>query len=200
MRRSNFMHKVGVPGLVVVGLVGLGLVLAAALAQEPAALPLAPPGPPAAPSAPPTAPKPGSVTPPGIPSGKALAEEDYKGFTIKAVAMSAGGEHQLAGAIEKEIGGELKTYNFVRADKFSSRDDATAMSLAKGRQLVDEQGDGLVAFVGLHHRVHVRALDDNVALRLETRADCLLGVAFEFDAQAPDPMDELAVRRAARTA
>jgi hypothetical protein len=74
---------------------------------------------------------------------KALAEEDYKGFTIKAVAMSAGGEHQLAGAIEKEIGGELKTYNFVRADKFSSRDDATAMSLAKGRQLVDEQGDKL---------------------------------------------------------
>jgi hypothetical protein len=74
---------------------------------------------------------------------KALAEEDYKGFTIKAVAMSAGSEHQLAGAIEKEIGGELKSYKFVRADKFTSREDATAMSLAKGRQLVDEQGDKL---------------------------------------------------------
>lgn len=80
----------------------------------------------------------------GAASGdKALAEEDYKGFTLKAVAMSAGSEHQLAGAIEKEIGGELKTYKFVRADKFASREDATAMSLAKGRQLVDEQGDKL---------------------------------------------------------
>ena len=72
-----------------------------------------------------------------------LAQEDYKGFTLKAVAMSAGSEHQLAGAIEKEINGELKTYSFVRADKFTSREDATAMSLAKGRQLVDEQGDKL---------------------------------------------------------
>lgn len=74
---------------------------------------------------------------------KALAQEDYKGFVIKAIAMSSGSEHQLAGTIEKEIGGELKTYKFVRADKFSSREDATSLSLAKGRQLVDEQGDQL---------------------------------------------------------
>lgn len=72
-----------------------------------------------------------------------LAQEDYKGFIIKAVSMTAGAEHQLAGSIEKEIGGTLKTYSFVRADKFASRDEAASISLAKGRQLVDEQGDKL---------------------------------------------------------
>ena len=84
----------------------------------------------------------GSSGEPSAPA-KAAAEEEYKGYLIKATPTAVGGEHQLAGSIEKQVGGELKTYNFVRADKFSSRDDATAMSLAKGRQLVDEQGDKL---------------------------------------------------------
>lgn len=73
-----------------------------------------------------------------------LATEEYKGYTIKAVAMQSGSEHQLAGAVEKTAeDGEIKTHNFVRADKFGSRDDAIAASLGKGRQLVDEQGDAL---------------------------------------------------------
>ncbi|HVX79985.1 MAG TPA: HlyU family transcriptional regulator [Devosiaceae bacterium] len=74
---------------------------------------------------------------------KAAAEEDYKGFTIKATPMAVGSEHQLSGTIEKEIGGELKTYTFVRADRLASRDEAASRALAKGRQLVDEQGEKL---------------------------------------------------------
>jgi hypothetical protein len=54
-----------------------------------------------------------------------------------------GSEHQLSGTIEKEIGGELKTYTFVRADRLASRDEAASRALAKGRQLVDEQGEKL---------------------------------------------------------
>lgn len=74
----------------------------------------------------------------------ALAREEYKGYTIKAVAMQSGSEHQLAGAVEKAgEDGEVKVHNFVRADKFGSRDDAVAASLGKARQLVDEQGDAL---------------------------------------------------------
>lgn len=69
------------------------------------------------------------------------AMEEYKGFTIKAALMQAGGEHQLAGTIEKDVGGELKIYKFIRADKFSSKDDAAAAALGKGRQIIDEQGD-----------------------------------------------------------
>ena len=44
-------------------------------------------------------------------------------------------EYQLAGTIEKEIGGETKSYKFVRADRFTSRDDMSSIALAKGRQM-----------------------------------------------------------------
>ena len=72
-----------------------------------------------------------------------LGEESYKGFLIKAISMPVGSEFQLSGTIEKDIGGELKTYRFVRADRLSNRDEAATVSINKGRQLVDEQGDKL---------------------------------------------------------
>ncbi len=72
-----------------------------------------------------------------------VGEESYKGHTIKAITMMNGREYQLAGTIEKEIGGELRTYQFVRADRFASRDDMVGIALSKGRQIIDEQGDGI---------------------------------------------------------
>jgi hypothetical protein len=74
---------------------------------------------------------------------KVFGEESYKGFLIKAIEMKAGSELQLAGTIEKEVDGELKTYRFVRADRMSSRDDLVALALSKGRQIIDEQGEGI---------------------------------------------------------
>jgi hypothetical protein len=71
--------------------------------------------------------------------------EEYKGFTIRPTPMPAGSEFQLAGTIEKTIGGELKTYKFVRADRMSSRDEAASLALAKGRQIIDEQGEKMFA-------------------------------------------------------
>lgn len=73
----------------------------------------------------------------------AQAGEEYKGFVIRPTLMQAGSEYQLAGQIEMEIDGELKTYKFVRADRMSSRDDAIAFALAKGKQIVDEQGKAM---------------------------------------------------------
>ena len=72
-----------------------------------------------------------------------VGEESYKGFTVKALIMQAGSEYQLAGMIEKEIGGELQSYKFVRADRFSSKEDVVSFALAKGRQIIDEQGEGI---------------------------------------------------------
>ena len=69
--------------------------------------------------------------------------EDYKGFTIRATPMSVGSEYQLAGRIEKEIDGEMKVHEFVRADRLNSRDEAVSFALAKARQIIDEQGNGL---------------------------------------------------------
>ena len=70
-----------------------------------------------------------------------MGEESYKGFTIKAIEMKAGGELQLAGLIEKDIGGELKSYRYIRAERMSSREDLVALALSKGRQIIDEQGE-----------------------------------------------------------
>lgn len=67
--------------------------------------------------------------------------EDYKGFTITPVTMAAGSEFQLAGRIEKDIDGTVQRHDFVRADRFSSKTEAASMALAKGRQIVDEQGE-----------------------------------------------------------
>jgi len=74
---------------------------------------------------------------------KAAAEDEYKGFVIKAVSMAVNGEHQLAGTIEKQFGTEVKTYRFVRADRLSTREEAASRALDKGRQIIDEQGDKL---------------------------------------------------------
>ena len=69
--------------------------------------------------------------------------EEYKGFTIRPNLMSVGSEFQLAGRIEKEVDGEMMVYDFVRADRMSSREDAETLALAKARQIIDEQGVSL---------------------------------------------------------
>lgn len=78
---------------------------------------------------------------PKMPGETVGGQDSYNGFTIKALLMQVGGEYQLAGLIEKELGGALQSYKFVRADRMSSRDDAVALALSKGRQIIDEQGD-----------------------------------------------------------
>ena len=74
---------------------------------------------------------------------KAVKEIEHKGFTIRAVPYKEGGQFQTAGTIAKEIGGILKEQRFVRVDRFTSLDEAADFSLLKGRQIVDEQGDGV---------------------------------------------------------
>lgn len=66
---------------------------------------------------------------------------EYKGFVIKAKPFKADGQHQLAGSIEKEIDGTLREYSFIRVDRFPALEDAVEFTLAKGRQIVDEQGE-----------------------------------------------------------
>ena len=66
---------------------------------------------------------------------------EYNGFTIRAAPYKSEGQYQTAGVVEKEIAGERKEHKFIRADRFPSLDDAVEFSLAKGRQIVDEQGE-----------------------------------------------------------
>ncbi len=73
----------------------------------------------------------------------AAAAIDHKGFTITATPFRNEGQFQTAGTVTKTIDGVVKEHKFIRADRHASMEDAVTFSLAKGRQIVDEQGDRL---------------------------------------------------------
>ena len=78
--------------------------------------------------------------------GAPAAEIEHKGFTVRATPYrTEGGQYQTAGTVLKTIDGEERQHAFVRADRFASEEDATAFSLQKGRQIVDEQGERVFA-------------------------------------------------------
>lgn len=82
-------------------------------------------------------------------SAKPTAEIEHGGFTIRAEPYRAeGGQFQTAGTVVKVVDGETREHRFVRADRFAGVEDATQFALAKGRQLVDEQGERLFRSTG----------------------------------------------------
>ncbi|MGL4494735.1 MAG: HlyU family transcriptional regulator [Beijerinckiaceae bacterium] len=80
--------------------------------------------------------------------GSAKAEPEataveHNGFTIRATPYAEGGQYQLCGVIEKEVGGEVKTHRFVRAEKFPGRAEAEEFTVQKARQIIDQMGERL---------------------------------------------------------
>jgi hypothetical protein len=69
------------------------------------------------------------------------AAEDYKGYAVAATPFPAEGQFQVSGTITKDIEGAPKTHKFIRADRFSSREEAASFSLVKARQIIDQTGD-----------------------------------------------------------
>ena len=67
----------------------------------------------------------------------------YKDFTITADPMREGDQYRISARIEREIGGELKSHHLIRADTMGDRDQAVEASIAKAKQMIDEQGNGL---------------------------------------------------------
>ena len=67
--------------------------------------------------------------------------ETYNNFRIFPAPQSDGGGYRIAGRIEKEIGGEMKSQTFLRADICQSREEADRLSILKAKQIIDEQGD-----------------------------------------------------------
>ncbi|WP_170429067.1 HlyU family transcriptional regulator [Ruegeria arenilitoris] len=65
----------------------------------------------------------------------------YNGFEIFPDLMSEGSKYRLLARIEKTIDGDRKTYTVIRADVFDSRDQAESISIAKAKQVIDEQGE-----------------------------------------------------------
>ncbi len=70
-----------------------------------------------------------------------VAAEDYKGFRIVPEPMKDGGQFRIAARIEKAVGGEVRVHKLIRADTMAGYDQAVAASVAKARQMIDEQGE-----------------------------------------------------------
>ncbi|WP_457090878.1 HlyU family transcriptional regulator [Microvirga sp. P5_D2] len=78
----------------------------------------------------------------GTPASEPLAEAvEYKGFRIRPAPYPAKGQFQTAGVIEKDFEAGMKEHRFVRAETHASKDDAATFAIAKGKQIIDEQGD-----------------------------------------------------------
>jgi hypothetical protein len=78
------------------------------------------------------------------PGGAAPAKQvEHKGFLVSATPYKADGQYQTCGVVTKEVDGVVKEHRFIRADRFAGLDDAVDISIKKGIQLVDEQGERL---------------------------------------------------------
>ena len=69
--------------------------------------------------------------------------EDYKSFRITPEPIREGSQFRIAARIEKTIDGTPRRHQLIRADTMGALDEATAISLGKARQIIDEQGDKL---------------------------------------------------------
>lgn len=78
-------------------------------------------------------------------SEQAIAETlEYKGLTIEAAPIKEGSQYRTAGFISGELEGENYRVPFIRADNSTDKQAAVDHSIAKGRQIIDEQGTGLL--------------------------------------------------------
>lgn len=69
--------------------------------------------------------------------------ESYKGFRIFAEPVKAAGGFRVGARIEKEIGGEIRSHNLIRADVCESEDTARDVSTRKAKALIDQRGEAL---------------------------------------------------------
>ena len=64
-------------------------------------------------------------------------------YAVYATPMKEGGQWRLAGRIESDSPNGLLVRRFIRADIFSSQDDAIETTFRKAKQIIDQHGSGL---------------------------------------------------------
>ncbi len=67
----------------------------------------------------------------------------YNDCLIYPAPIAEGGQYRLAGRIEKEVNGETLVRHIIRADMFSSLDDAVTFTVRKAEQIIDQNGASL---------------------------------------------------------
>lgn len=68
---------------------------------------------------------------------------EYKGYTIRPASRREGSQWLTVGVISKDLAGEVKDHQFIRADMYASKEDADACAIRKAKQIIEEQGDKL---------------------------------------------------------
>ena len=69
--------------------------------------------------------------------------EEFKGFMIFATPIRDGKCYRIGARIEKEVDGTVQVHQLIRADVLQDEQDACAASVAKAKQMINEQGVGL---------------------------------------------------------
>jgi hypothetical protein len=69
----------------------------------------------------------------------------YGDCTIYPAPIREGSQFRLAGRIEKLVGGDTLVRSFVRADMFTTMDDAVEYTVKKAQQIIDQNGAALFA-------------------------------------------------------
>ena len=65
--------------------------------------------------------------------------EEFQGFTITPSPERVGTNWRIGAVIEKDG----KSHHLIRADQLSAREDCDRASIAKAKQMIQEQGDRL---------------------------------------------------------
>lgn len=71
---------------------------------------------------------------------KTSLTESYKEYEIRATPYKEAGQFQMCGVITRTVDGVVKEHRFVRADRFSSEDEAAMFTVQKARQIIDLNG------------------------------------------------------------
>jgi hypothetical protein len=77
----------------------------------------------------------------GASDAPAIPTVEYEGYRIRPAPYRTKDQYQTAGTIEKDTPEGVKEHRFIRADTYSSRDDAIAFTISKAKQIIDQQGD-----------------------------------------------------------
>lgn len=73
----------------------------------------------------------------------AAEPQEHAGCKIFAEPVREGSQYRLAGRIEKAVDGQTLVRTFLRADMFTSLDDARECTFRKGQQIIDQNGASL---------------------------------------------------------
>ena len=68
---------------------------------------------------------------------------EYEGFRITPQPMKEAQGFRLCAVVEKDVNGERKSHHLIRADTIADFDACVEASIAKAKQMIDQQGERL---------------------------------------------------------